>query len=198
MAGQRVPVVFTFISLTSKYQTWIGRGYRGRVAADAVDRILEQWARTDPDLDVSPMAIVGRVSRLSRIVDRRLADNFAEHGIDDWMYDVLATLYRSGQPWELSPTELVDHTMVTTGAMTNRIDRLSDRGLVTRRHDTHDRRRVVVALTSSGRALVERVAPDHYRLEAALLETLSTSKRKCLEQSLRTLLISLGDTRPDD
>jgi DNA-binding MarR family transcriptional regulator len=164
------------------------------VTSDAVDRILEQWAQVDPDLDVTPMAIIGRVSRLSRIVDRRLSENFAEHGIDDWMYDVLATLYRSGPPWELSPTKLVEHTMVTTGAMTNRIDRLTDRGFVVRRHDTDDRRRIVVALTTSGRTLVERVAPGHYRYEADLLNALSTSERIHLEKALRVLLIRLGDT----
>ncbi|WP_420451999.1 MarR family winged helix-turn-helix transcriptional regulator [Ilumatobacter sp.] len=144
------------------------------------------------------MAIIGRLSRLSRIIDRRLAENFAAHDIDDWMYDVLATLYRSGEPWELSPTELVEHTMVTTGAMTNRIDRLSDRGLVTRRHDTDDRRRIVVALTDHGRALVEAVAPDHYRFEEALLAALSPTARNRLERNLRTLLIDLGDTPPEE
>ncbi|MEM9135233.1 MAG: MarR family transcriptional regulator [Actinomycetota bacterium] len=164
------------------------------MTVDAVDHMLDQWQQVDPDLDVSPMAIIGRISRLSRVIDRRLTQNFAEHGIDDWMYDVLATLYRSGEPWELSPTELVGQTMVTTGAMTNRIDRLTDRGLVHRRHDTSDRRRVVVALTDEGRALVERVAPNHYRFEDALLHALSPSQRAGLEQTLRSLLIALGDT----
>ena len=170
-----------------------GRQYDPFVATDPVDQMLQQWAQVEPDLDVSPMAIIGRVSRLSRIIDRRLAENFAQHGIDDWMYDVLATLYRSGEPWELSPTELVRQTMVTAGAMTNRIDRLVDRELVTRRHDTDDRRRVVVALTDGGRALVQRVAPDHYRLEAELLGTLSPSQRARLEGILRTLLVGLDD-----
>ncbi len=155
--------------------------------------MVEEWARVEPDLDVSPMAIIGRVSRLSRLIDRRLGENFARHGVDDWMYDVLATLYRIGEPWELSPTDLVNRTMVTTGAMTNRIDRLVERGLVTRRRSADDRRRVVVALTDEGRHLVEAASPDHYRFENDLIAALSPQQRTELEQTLRALLISLGD-----
>ncbi|MEM9608341.1 MAG: MarR family transcriptional regulator [Actinomycetota bacterium] len=165
--------------------------------SDSVDVIIQQWHDTDPTLDVSAMAVIGRISRLSRVLDRRLGENFARHGIDDWMYDVLATIYRSGEPGELSPTELVEHTMVTTGAMTNRIDRLAERGLVTRRHDASDRRRVVVALTDDGRELVERIAPDHYRYEDGLLDTLNETQRAQLVRSLRALLVGLGDTPPD-
>lgn len=160
---------------------------------DVVDHVLEQWRLAAPELDVSPMAIVGRISRLSRLIDRRLAEHFGEHGIESWIYDVLATLRRSGEPFELSPGELVAQTMVTTGAMTNRIDRLVERGLVERSHSEADRRRVIVRLTDEGRALVDRVAPNHYALEEELLVSLGAGQRRALETALRRLLADLGD-----
>ena len=140
------------------------------------------------------MAVIGRISRLSRLIDRQLAENFAHHGIESWMYDVLATLRRSGEPFELSPGDLVRQTMVTTGAITNRVDRLAERGLVERSHSESDRRRVIVRLTTEGKALVDTVTPDHYATENELLASLSTSDRNALAATLRKLLISLGDT----
>ena len=113
---------------------------------DAVDRIVGQWNAVRPDIDSSPIGVIGRVSRLSRLIDRRLAENFARFGIEAWMYDVLATLRRNGAPYELTAGELVGQSMVTTGAITNRIDRLEARGLVERTR-TDDRRKVVVRLT---------------------------------------------------
>ena len=161
---------------------------------DALDRILNQWSDVAPEVDVSPMAVIGRISRLSRLIDRQLAENFSQHGIESWMYDVLATLRRSGDPFELSPGDLVRQTMVTTGAITNRVDRLVERGYVERSHSAVDRRRVVVRLTSDGRALVDAVSPDHFAFEDQLLAPLSASDRKALAATLRTLLIDLGDT----
>ncbi len=161
--------------------------------ADAVDRIVDEWRAVRPDLDVSPMAVVGRLSRLARLVDQRLAQNFAASDIESWIYDVLATLRRIGPPHELSPTELVAHTMVTTGAMTNRIDRLIERGLVERDHDPDDRRRVVVRLTADGLALVDRVAPGHYEVEHQVLAPLDRADREALAATLRSLLLHLGD-----
>ena len=163
---------------------------------DAVDQILAEWQAAAPDLDTSPMAVIGRISRLSRLIDRHLARNFMNYGIDDWMYDVLATLRRSGEPHELSPGDLVRHTMVTTGAMTNRIDRLAERGLVERRHDEVDRRRIVVRLTPKGLELVDRIAPDHYQCESDLLNALDQRDCDRLAQILRVLLIDLGDHAP--
>ena len=167
------------------------------MTGDAVDAILEQWAHVQPDLDVSPMAVVGRISRLSRLIDRRLAENFARHGIEAWMYDVLATLRRNGEPYEMTPGELVEQTMVTTGAMTNRIDRLVERGLVERDSDSEDRRKVVVRLAPAGRDIVEAVAPDHYALEEELLSSLRPEARRRLVASLRKVLLDLGDRPPD-
>src|SRR5215204_3059864 len=122
--------------------------------SDSVDRIVNQWQAARPDLDSSPIAVIGRVSRLSRLIDRRLAENFARFDLENWMYDVLATLRRGGEPYELSAGELVGQSMVTTGAITNRIDRLEERGLV-ERVSAADRRKVIVRLTPAGLRLVE-------------------------------------------
>ena len=148
------------------------------------------------DVDLSPVAVIGRVSRLSRLVDRRLAENFARFGIEAWMYDVLATLRRSGEPYELTAGDLVRQTMVTTGAITNRIDRLEERGLV-ERDRTDDRRKVVVRLTPRGRRLVDEVVGDHMATERAALSALGEGERAQLAGLLRTLLVALGDGEDD-
>ena len=159
---------------------------------DHVDRIMSQWAAVRPDVDSSPIAVVGRVSRLSRVLDRVLAENFTRHGLENWMYDVLATLRRSGEPYELTAGDLVRQTMVTTGAITNRIDRLEDRGLV-ERDRTDDRRKVVVRLTPRGRRLVDEVVGDHMATEREILSPLSRRQQEVLARLLRRLLIGLGD-----
>lgn len=163
-----------------------------RREADAVDRITGQWQAVRPDVDVSPIHVIGRVSRLSRLIDRRLAENFARYGIESWMYDVLATLRRSGEPYELTAGELVRQTMVTTGAVTNRIDRLEERGLVQRTR-TSDRRKVVVRLTEQGLDLVDEVVHAHLATEREVLAALSPRQQRELAGLLRTALVSLGD-----
>jgi len=159
---------------------------------DAVDRIIGQWDAVRPDVDVSPIEVIGRVSRLSRLVDRRLAENFAHHGIENWMYDVLATLRRAGEPYELTAGELVRQTMVTTGAITNRIDRLEQRGLV-ERASADDRRKVIVRLTPDGLDLVDEVVLGHMATETEILADLSPRQRRTLADLLRTVLLTLGD-----
>jgi DNA-binding MarR family transcriptional regulator len=167
-----------------------------RQEADAVDRITGQWNAVRPDVDVSPINVIGRVSRLSRLVDRRLAENFARYGIESWMYDVLATLRRSGEPYELTAGDLMRQTMVTTGAVTNRIDRLEQRGLV-ERTKTHDRRKVIVRLTEQGLDLVDEVVHTHMATEREILAALSPRQQNDLARLLRTTLQGLGD-RPAD
>lgn len=162
---------------------------------DAVDRITAQWASVRPDLDTSPIEIIGRVSRLSRLIDRRLAETFARHGLENWMYDVLATLRRSGAPYELTAGDLMRQTMVTTGAVTNRIDRLAERGLV-ERVTGPDRRKVIVRLTGHGLETVDRVAIDHLATERDILAGLSERQRRDATSLLRTMLLHLGD-HPD-
>ncbi len=163
---------------------------------DAVDRIVEEWEAERPDLDSSPIAVVGRTSRLARHIERRLGENFAAHGIEEWMYDVLATLRRIGPPHELCAGDLVERTMVTTGAITNRVDRLAERGYVERRPDPGDRRKVVVRLTPAGLAKVDEVAGPHLAIEDELLAPLSARQREALASTLRTLLLHLGDRDP--
>jgi DNA-binding MarR family transcriptional regulator len=159
---------------------------------DAVDRILEQWDAVRPDIDSSPIAVIGRISRLSRLIDRRLAENFARHGIDNWMYDVLATLRRSGEPYELSAGDLVRQSMVTTGSITHRIDRLEDRGLV-ERVGAFDRRKVIVQLTQRGLDLVDEVVHSHLATERELLDALSPRQQRDVALQLRAMLLALGD-----
>ena len=167
-----------------------------RHQADAVDRILDQWAEVRPRFDMSPVGVIGRVSRLSRLIDKRLGENFGEHGLQDWMYDVLATLRRGGPPYELTAGDLVARTMVTTGAMTNRIDRLEALGFVERRPG-HDRRTVIVALTDAGRAKVDEVSTSHMATERDLLAALTPKQQDQLATLLRTVLLSLDDTPPE-
>jgi DNA-binding MarR family transcriptional regulator len=167
----------------------------GQDASDAVDRIVEQWAEVRPDVDFSPIEVVGRVSRLSRLIDRHLGRNFGEHGLQDWGYDVLATLRRNGAPYELTAGDLVAQTMVTTGAMTNRIDRLQDLGYVERRPGA-DRRTVIVRLTDAGRAKVDEVVASHMATERDLLGALTPDQQGELAALLRTLLLGLDDLPP--
>jgi DNA-binding MarR family transcriptional regulator len=159
---------------------------------DAVDRMTEQWKAVRPGVDVSPMGVIGRVSRLSRLVDRRLAENFARYGIESWMYDVMATLRRSGEPYELTAGELMRRTLVTTGAVTNRIDRLEERGLV-ERVNTTDRRKVIVRLTKKGRDVVDEVVVGHMATEREILAALSPRQQLDFANLLRTTLLTLGD-----
>ncbi|WP_367135679.1 MarR family winged helix-turn-helix transcriptional regulator [Saccharothrix sp. HUAS TT1] len=161
--------------------------------ADHVDLVLGQWRAQRPDLDVSPMAVIGRLSRLARLVDGELGRTFARHDLDRPSFDVLATLRRSAPPHRLTPTELMRASMVTSGAVTQRLDRLEARGLVARTPNEHDGRGVVVALTDAGRELVDQVLPDHLATEDRLLGALTKRERAALADTLKQVLESLGD-----
>ncbi|GAB3116195.1 MarR family transcriptional regulator [Streptomyces calidiresistens] len=166
---------------------------------DAVDGILDQWARERPDLDASPMGVIGRVSRLSRLFGRAVAEHLAEQGVEPWEFDVLATLRRSGPPFTLSPGELAASAMIGGAALTHRADRLAERGLITREVDPTNRRRVLITLTPEGRALVDRLVAGHLATEDRLLAALTPAERDTAADLLRRLLVSLGDTgRPTD
>lgn len=162
---------------------------------DSVDKIISQWNAVRPDVDVSPIEVIGRASRLSRLIDRRLAENFARFDLEAWMYDVLATLRRSGEPYERTAGDLMRDTMVTTGAVTNRIDRLEQRGLV-ERATSSDRRKVIVRLTKRGLDTVDEVATSHLETEREILGALSARQQHDLAALLRTVLLSLGDHSP--
>ena len=162
-------------------------------ARDAVDVIQEQWLRERPDLDRSPMGVVGRISRTATLLQRELDRVFAQHGLTGGDFDVLATLRRHGEPFRLTPGELSRTTMVTTGGMTKRLDRLEERGLIRREDDPRDRRGKLIALTDHGRDLVDRTVEAHLQNEERLLAPLSGEKREQLAGLLRELLISLDD-----
>lgn len=158
---------------------------------DPVDRIVAQWGAVRPDLDVSPMAVIGRLSRASLLVDAELRRTFERHGLDRASFDVLATLRRSGGV--LAPGALTRSTMVTSGAITQRLDRLEARGLVARARNAADGRGVHVRLTDAGCALIDAALPDHVATEHRLLASLSDAQRAALIDALRTLLAGLGD-----
>ncbi|MEU4668126.1 MarR family transcriptional regulator [Amycolatopsis sp. NPDC023774] len=161
--------------------------------ADHVDSVLEQWAAQRPDLDVSPMAVIGRLKRVSRLIDTELARTFAKHGLDAASFDVLATLRRSDPPHRLTPTDLMRTAMVTSGAVTQRLDRLEDRGLIARSRSETDGRGILVALTVEGRSLIDRALPDHLDTEHRVLDPLDPPAQAALADALRVLLESFGD-----
>jgi DNA-binding MarR family transcriptional regulator len=163
---------------------------------DAVDLIEEQWRRERPDLDPSPMGVVGRISRLATLLQRELEPVFAQHGLTGADFDVLATLRRTGEPFQLPAGGLSRSTMITTGGMTKRLDRLESAGLVAREADPHDRRGRLVALTPEGLALVDRALESHLRNEERLLASLSPEQRGRLESVLREMLVALEGELP--
>ncbi|MCL8252620.1 MarR family transcriptional regulator [Aeromicrobium fastidiosum] len=156
-------------------------------AEDHVDTIVGQWAAERPDLDSSPLHVIGRLSRLADRADELLRPVFAEHGLGDGDFDVLATLRRDGTPYELTPSELGDRTMVTSGAVSKRLDRLERLGLVERRVDEADARGRRVRLTTEGIALMDDAYPAHLANEARMLAGLSGRERADLVRLLRRL-----------
>jgi len=160
---------------------------------DHVDQIMAQWRRQRPDLDVSPMGVIARISRLCRILERRIEDVYGTYGLNQAQFGVLAALRRAGPPYCLSPTSLYNSLLITSGAMTNRLERLTSAGLVGRVPDPDDGRSVLVALTDKGKRLIDEVLTAHYENEQRLLSALSQEKRRSLAQLLRALLIDFED-----
>ena len=163
---------------------------------DHVDHLIEQWQQVRPDLDVSPMAVIARISRLCRILERDVEAIYAEFGINRAQFGVLAALRRAGPPYRLSPTALYSSLLITSGAVTNRLERLATAGLVRRIKDPADGRSLLVALTPRGRRLIDRVVALHYERERELLTSLSDRQRTELADVLRRLLLALEDGRP--
>jgi DNA-binding MarR family transcriptional regulator len=168
------------------------------VTNDGVDAILRQWAQARPDLDASPMGVVGRISRAARILERELTRIFAAHGLQRGEFDILATLRRASAPEGMGAGSLASSAMVTSGAITNRIDRLVAKDLVTREVDPANRRAVRIALTASGRRLVDTVVVEHAANEKRLLSVLDDDQQMQLAALLRQLLVGLGDVSPSD
>lgn len=155
---------------------------------DEVDRITAAWARVRPDLDVAPLEVLSRVSRLAHHLDRARASTFEAHDLESWEFDVLAALRRAWPEAGLTPSRLLPQTLVTSGTMTNRLDRLAARGLVERTSDASDRRRVVVLLTDPGRELVDATLAALLAREESFLADLPAADRERLADLLRVLV----------
>jgi DNA-binding MarR family transcriptional regulator len=156
---------------------------------DEVDRLVEAWHNERPDLDVQPLHVLSRVSRLARHLDRARRAVFVAHDLEPWEFDVLTALRRAGSPYQLSPGQLLRATLVTSGTMTNRIDRLAAAGLVERHPDPQDKRGVQVRLTYAGQTRVDAAFADLLRREHDILNGLSPAERESLTGLLRALLI---------
>jgi DNA-binding MarR family transcriptional regulator len=169
---------------------------------DHVDLIVSMWNAERPDLDVSGMAVIGRIGRLERLIRPKLNEVFSRHELESWEFDVLATLRRSGAPYQLTAGALLELMMITSGTMTNRIDRLEGRGLIARAKDPADRRVVLVTLTAAGLAKIDAAVADHVENESAIISALSAGQQQELISLLRLLeagQVEAGeDDRPDE
>jgi DNA-binding MarR family transcriptional regulator len=161
---------------------------------DGVDTILEQWQRERPDLDSSPIGVIGRISRLARELEARLEPVYKAHGLEPGWHDVLATLRRTGAPYQLRPTEFADALMLTSSGTTKRLDRLEHAGLITRAPDPADRRGTLITLTPKGLELIDNVTEAHLDNERNLLAALSESEQRRLADLLRKLRLGLPDS----
>lgn len=155
--------------------------------SDEVDRIVEAWARERPDLDFSPLQVLSRVGRLARHLELARRTAFAASDLELWEFDVLSALRRAGSPYQLSPKALLQQTLVSSGTMTNRIDRLVERRLVERRTDPNDGRGILVVMTEQGTQRVDAAIRTLLQAESELLERLSIPDQERLSALLRKL-----------
>ena len=158
---------------------------------DGVDAILEQWRRERPELDSSPIGVIGRISRLARELEQRLEPVYRDHGLEPGWHDVLATLRRNGPPYQLRPSEFTDQLMLTSSGTTKRLDRLEQAGLITRTPDPNDRRGTLITLTPKGLRLIDSVTEAHLDNERRLLGALSEAEQRRLADLLRKLRLGL-------
>ena len=161
---------------------------------DSIDRIKAQWAKQRPDLDVEPMALIGRLQRVSKVLSHEMEATFAKQGLNGPSFDVLATLLRSGAPHALSPNELLETMMITSGTLTNRIDQLEKSGFVTRAGNERDKRSVIVSLTQKGLAVIDRAVTAHVETQTCLTAGLTPAELMSLSQLLRRFLSTLPDS----
>ncbi|WP_126148179.1 MarR family winged helix-turn-helix transcriptional regulator [Synechococcus elongatus] len=162
------------------------------MASDKIDRILEQWQQELPQVNIAPLAVTGRLLRIARLLEKQRETLLAKYGLSVWSFDVLATLRRQGPPYQLKPTDLYSLLMLSSGAMTNRIDRLEQDGIVARSRDGSDRRSVIVQLTPKGIALADAVMPVLFAQEGALLSEFATPEEvERLVPLLRRLLLAM-------
>ncbi|MEC5167601.1 MarR family winged helix-turn-helix transcriptional regulator [Glaciihabitans sp. GrIS 2.15] len=163
---------------------------------DQVDRIIKQWHAEKPELDVSSMATLGRLSRTTLAVESRLAETFARHGLDAPSFDVLATLLRSGAPYRIAPLELAREAMISTSAVAQRLNKLESRGFVTREANPDDGRGTLVSLTGTGKDLIESALPDHLETERAITAVLSTDEQALLGMLLQRISTAASSRQP--
>jgi len=157
---------------------------------DFIDTLQADWRRQRPDLDTGAMGVVLRIQALEKLLGDQAAECLQSFGLHWWQYDVLSALRRQGPPFRLAATELADAAMLTSGAMTNRIDRLEESGLVRRTRDPADRRRVFVELTEKGRTCVDRATEARFSAARTALAALAPRQRRQLENLLRQLLLA--------
>ena len=162
--------------------------------SDEVDEIVLAWQRERSDLELAPVEVFSRISRVSRLLDRVRREAFTASSIEPWEFDVLAALRREGAPYSLTPGQLLKQTMVTSGTMTNRVDGLEQRGLVKREPSPNDRRVVLVTLTVAGKKTVDAAFETLLKQEQSLLSGLPESSRTALVGGLRQLMELLGTT----
>ncbi|MGR5131730.1 MarR family winged helix-turn-helix transcriptional regulator [Vibrio alfacsensis] len=155
---------------------------------DAIDRVVMQWAKEKPELDTEPMAIMGRLMRIAKHMETQVAELHKCHGLKMGEFDVLATLRRSGEPYRLTPSELIASMMLTSGAMTNRLDKLETKGLIAREHSKEDRRSVTVELTPIGFALIDMLIEEHLKVQHHLMGKLSGDEKRQINLALKLLL----------
>jgi len=168
----------------------------GDISRDEVDDLVAAWRHQRPDLDVAPLQVLSRVSRLARHLDIARRGAFAAHGLESWEFDVLSALRRAGPPFQLTPGALLRATLVTSGTMTNRIDRLAAAGLVSREPDPRDRRGVLVTLSEQGKEAVDAAFTGLLEREQALLASLGEDQRRVLADLLRVLLVPFDEGSP--
>lgn len=163
------------------------------VNRDTIDALQEDWSEQRPDLDAEPMGVVLRIQALAKILGDQTSARLQEYDLQWWQYDVLATLRRQGEPFTLPATALAESAMLTSGAMTNRIDRLEELGLVRRLKDASDRRKVLVQLTDRGLNLIESATEARFESAMEALDSLSSRQRVSLSNLLRQVLAANED-----
>jgi DNA-binding MarR family transcriptional regulator len=161
---------------------------------DDVDKIIGQWKRERPDLDVSAMALIGRIGRLREYLLQEQEKVFAKHGLNSSGFDVLATLRRQGASYALSPGDLMASMMITSGTMTNRVDQLVKAGLVTRSANPNDRRSMIVSLTAKGLAVIDEAVSEHVQNQQRLVAPLSRQEQAQLNDLVTKYLATIGGT----
>jgi len=155
---------------------------------DAIDRVVEQWAKEKPELETEPMAMMGRIMRIAKYMETQVAELHKNYDMKLGEFDVLATLRRSGKPYQLTPSELIGSMMLTSGAMTNRLGKLEAKGLISREHSKEDRRSVSVQLTKDGLILIDQMMTEHVEMQKKLVKSLSASQKKNTNQLLKAWL----------